>query len=98
MSDIRQIVQATYVTSSEFVTPKGIDLKSEDVKDWWIRWDTLRIEMKDGRIFVVQPRFPVTECNDFVKFPTSAKIAEDEIDEDDYDDDDYVECEEKTNK
>jgi hypothetical protein len=55
-----EIVTAVYEVCSEFVVPKGIDLKSAN---WWIKWDTMYIETEDGRKIEVEPRYRASETD-----------------------------------
>lgn len=82
----RTIVIATYSVCSEFVVPEGIDLK--DAEDWYVKYDTLRILMKDGRRFVVEPRYAA--LNGDLKRPDKTETTKEDIHPDDYKDEDFV--------
>lgn len=83
----RKVVRSYYNFYSTFVIPEGIDLESEDVKEWWVKWDTLCIEMKDGSIYRVSAIYSATE-GDF-KVPEKNVIEEETIDAD-YDESEHV--------
>lgn len=80
----RTIVKAYYNFCSTFVVPTGIQL---DTNEWWIKWDTLYIRMKDGTMYSVKPLYSATD-GDF-KHPYDESIVEETID-DEYDESEYV--------
>lgn len=44
-----KIVVASYISETVFKIPKNIDLENQQqVKDWWIKWNVLHIELVDG--------------------------------------------------
>lgn len=79
----RQSIVAEYIVLSTFIIPKGINL--HEMK-WYIKYDILHIETKDGMIEVR----PVTAGSesDF-KHPDDTTIQEEEVEED-YKDEDYT--------
>ena len=82
----RQVINAKYEVYSTFVIPEGIDVENkEQVEKWWIRRDTLHIEMKDGRKISVLPHIRAFDSE--FKTPDSTKVEEEEI----YEDDEYDE-------
>lgn len=83
----RQVVRAHYSFYSTFVVPEGVDLKGEEVKEWWVKWDTLYIEMKDGTQYQVIPEYSAKD-ND-MKYPYDEAIEEEDIDNC-YDESEYV--------
>lgn len=90
----RQVVRADYTLTSTFVVPEGIDLdNTEQVEEWWIKWDTLHIWLQDGRKFVVKPYYSATtsasDCYDDFKHPDNTDITKEDVDSD-YDDAKYV--------
>ena len=47
----RQVVFARYEASQAFLVPKGINLEDSDqVKEHWIKWDCLYIELNKGHM------------------------------------------------
>ena len=85
----KQVIHAVYKVYSTFVIPEGIDLDDkEQVSKWWIKWDTMYIEMVDGREFKVRPYIIAGDSNDY-KRPDDTMLNEEEVDED-YKDEDYV--------
>lgn len=84
----RQVIHAEYKVFSTFVIPEGIDLDDkEQVKNWWVKWDTMYIEMVDGREFEVSAY--ISAAQDEFKRPDDTMLNEEEIDED-YKEEDYV--------
>ena len=93
--EARQLVVAYfYPPTMTFVVPKGIDLENkEQVKEYWVKWEVLYIDLTNGKTLKVSS-FQGVEDPDF-KYPeeTDIKDAEDEgLDLDDYEDD-YEESE-----
>lgn len=85
----RQVVQAQYQVYSTFVVPEGIDLENtEQVEDWWIKWDVLHIELSDGRKLKVEPYYSASECD--YKRPDEENVEDDFI-ESDYKEEEHVE-------
>ena len=84
-----QVIQAEYTLYSTFVVPEWIDLDDRDqVEKWWIKWDTMYIEMVDGREIEVKPYIAAEDCADY-KRPDDTLLNEEEIDED-YKEEDHV--------
>lgn len=88
-------ITATYVLNSDFYLPPW--LKEEDIAEKWVKYDSLHIETKDGKHYVIPPYASATECDDF-KYPDNDLDEEDEdIEEEDLDNyiliepDDYTE-------
>ena len=81
---IRQGIIAEYTTYSTFVVPEGIDLHETK---WYVRYNTLYIEFKDGRILTVDPYISADESD--LKDVADVTKEEVEVDED-YKDEDYV--------
>ncbi len=75
MSEKKQVVVATYYTYVPFLLPEGVDLNAEGVK-WWIKWNTLYIELPDNRSFEIECLY---EPDTDYKYPnkTSIEPAED---------------------
>jgi hypothetical protein len=85
----RKIVTATYSVASDFVVPEGVDLEGNDVDDWYVKWDTLHIYMKDGTYYEVSPCFSARDAE--MKRPDEEELLDDEdFDEEEYDEKDYV--------
>ncbi len=71
-----KVVIANYNLQSIFKIPKGLDLEDKtQVKSWWIKWNTLKIELVDETILNVKPEFDVME-ND-LKYPSDDPTIED---------------------
>jgi hypothetical protein len=87
MENKRTIVTAVYEVCSEFVVPEGIDLNSPDV-DWWIKWDTMFIELKDGRRFEIEPRYRASDAD--WKRPDKTEESEQHIHPDEYAEENFV--------
>lgn len=84
----RSVVVAEYKVYSTFVIPAGIDIHNpEQIEEFWVKYDVLHIQMKDGREIKVDPYIVASEY-DF-KRPDDTKIASEEVDED-YNDDDFT--------
>ena len=85
--EVRQVLVATYFVPKEtFIVPKGIDLNNkEQVKDHWVKYGVLYIDLTNGKTLKVDS-FQGVEDSDY-KYPKDTKItdAEDEgIDLEDY--------------
>lgn len=84
----KQVIHAEYKVYSTFVIPDGIDLDdNEQVSKWWVKWDTMYIEMVDGRTIEVEAY--ICASNSDFKRPDDTMLNEEEIDED-YKEEDYV--------
>ena len=85
-------ITATYTVCSDFYLPPW--MKKEDIKEYWVRYNVLHVEMKTGKTYSIQPYCSAADA-DF-KYPDS-KMDDDgeltqELDEDTEDvDDDEVE-------
>jgi hypothetical protein len=86
----RKMVTATYSVASDFVVPEGVDLEGNDVDDWYVKWDTLHIYMKNGTYYEVSPYFSATDAE--FKRPNEEEVLDaDEFDDmDEYDEKNYV--------
>jgi hypothetical protein len=75
MSSTKQIVRAEYKVASYFKIPKGLDLEDETiVRDWFVKWDELRIFYVDGREEIINR----IECEeDDRKYPEEEPTIED---------------------
>jgi hypothetical protein len=73
---------------STFVIPEGIDIHdTEQVEEFWVKYDDLHIFMKDGREITIEPYMSAKDY-DF-KRPDDTQVASEEIDED-YKDEDFT--------
>lgn len=69
-----------YHVFESFNVPEGIDLHdTTQVKSWYVKWNVLHIEMKDGREIEVQGE-GYTETHDY-KRPESTKVVKEGEDE-----------------
>lgn len=87
----RSVINAEFKVYSTYVIPEGIDIHDKEQVDcYWVKWDTLYIEMKDGRRFEVEPYISARH-NDF-KRPEDITFesAEENGVEEDYKDEQYV--------
>jgi hypothetical protein len=84
----RSVVVAEYKVYSTFVIPEGIDVHdTEQVDEFYVKYDVLHIFMKDGREIEVEPYMSAKDY-DF-KRPDDTQVASEEIDED-YKDEDFT--------
>ena len=87
----RNVIVAEYKVYSTFVIPEGVDIHdTEQVKGFWVKYDVLHIEMKDGQVIEVEPYITARD-NDF-KRPedtTFESAVENGVDED-YKDEDFT--------
>ena len=69
-------IVAHYTAQSVFKIPD--DIKQEEIDNYWIKWDVLHIEMKDGRIIDIQPMWGGVGENDSLdtKYPDEILIDE----------------------
>lgn len=49
-----QTITALYETHASYTVPAGIDLNDTKTVCWYIRWNTLYIDTKDGRHFEIE--------------------------------------------
>ena len=77
----RSVIVAEYKVYSTFVIPEGIDIRDpEQVEEFWVKYNVLHIQMKDGREIKVEPYM---SANDYdFKRPDDTRVGNDEIDED----------------
>lgn len=79
----RQVVRAEFTAVSVFVVPEGIDLdNTEQVEEWYVKYNNLYIHMKDGREFEIIAY--IDALSDDYKHPTKETIETEPVD-DDYD-------------
>ena len=84
----RSVVVAEYKVYSTFVIPEGIDIHDpKQIEEFWVKYDVLHIQMKDGRKIKVEPY--ISAKDDDFKRPDDTKVASEEIDED-YEDEDFT--------
>lgn len=77
MSSTKQIVRAEYTVASYFKIPNGLDLEDKKiVREWYVKWDELRIYYVDGRDETIQK---IMGVDDDLKYPedTTIEKAED---------------------
>jgi hypothetical protein len=52
---VNKIVRATYSNEDVFKVPSNVDLENrEQVKDWWIRYNILSIELTNGNVLKIE--------------------------------------------
>ena len=87
----RSVIVAEYKVYSTFVIPEGIDIYDpEQVIGFWVRYDVLHMDMKDGRMIKVEP-YVAAKDDDF-KTPvdiTFESAVDNGVDED-YNDEDFT--------
>ena len=68
----RQVVVAKYSESIVFKVPKGIDLDDKtQVKQYWMKWNRLHIEMINGEEIVID-----TQDDMEMKYPTEMRVED----------------------
>ena len=69
-------IVAKYIGRSVFKIPK--DINHEDIDNYWIKWDVLHIEMKDGQVINIDPMWGgICEGDAFdAKYPDEVIIVE----------------------
>jgi len=87
----RQVVVAKYSDNFVYKVPKGIDIEDRtQVKQYWIKWNRLHIEMINGEEIIID-----TECDMEMKYPDEMRVEDyDEY----YDDETESESEEITDE
>jgi hypothetical protein len=66
-----QKITAYYHGFSVFELPEGFNIEDTNtVKDWWIKWNTLYVELVDGKKLEFEP----TLCDNGTKRPDSVEI------------------------
>lgn len=69
----KNVVIATYTVEECFKIPIGIDLTNKDqVKNWWIKYNYLQIELTDGKRLEVNAQGWVNNCD--YKYPDDSTI------------------------
>lgn len=77
-----QQVHVTFNAFSKFIVPDGIDLNNKDqVEDWWIKWNTLCIQLKgQPEIIKVDAEYEIEIDS---KYPNKTpEVVEEDEDED----------------
>ena len=90
-----QIVIAKYIAYTTINVPKGVDLEDkEQVKEWWIKYNTLHIVYANGEMEEIEGYFGDTDY----KYPEETEIEDGDDDDDDDDDETEGSDKESTNK
>ena len=84
-------ITATYTVCSDFYLPPW--MKKEDIKEYWVRYNVLHVEMKTGKTYSIQPYCSATDADfKYPDFKMDDGELTQELDEDTEDvDDDEVE-------
>ena len=70
-----QVLYAYYEDTGSFEVPEGIDLRDTKHVCWYVRWNTLFIDTKDGRHFEIKGEEPQ------LKRPESCSLLVDDQEE-----------------
>jgi len=87
MSAPRQMVSVRYNVYNDFVVPRGVDLNGDKVKDWFVKWDTLHIKMKNGKEYEISGKCDPYNGENF-KHHDGLAIEESTYDDDSDDEED----------
>lgn len=92
MSAPRQMVSVRYNVYNDFVVPRGVDLNGDKVKDWFVKWDRLHIQMKNGKEYEIEGRLDPCDGGNF-KHHDGLAIEESTYEDSDDEEDEESICE-----
>jgi len=72
------MVSVRYNCYNAFVVPNGIDLNSDKVEDWYVRWDTLYITLKNGKQYEINGEMDASNGENF-KYPDETSVEKNEV-------------------
>ena len=73
-----KVVIVQYSFEEAFKVPKGMDLEDKtQVKEWWVKWNILKIRLVDGTLLEIDPEYGVNNCT---KHPNEEPTIEDATD------------------
>ena len=75
-----KILRAEYLLSNDFHIPDSLDLTKYK---YWVKWDTLYVEINKTITIEIQPIDHIHECSDTFKYPN--KTSTDTLENDYYD-------------
>lgn len=74
----KQTLYCDFEDYSAFTVPPGVDLRDKQNVKWWVRYNTLYVELKDGTKYEIE-----ATDNPMLKTPTECRVVDRDGDEED---------------
>lgn len=78
------MITATYTTSSVFYLPQW--MKPEEIRDRWVKYDTLYVLMMNDLMYEIKPHISATDSDSDFKYPEDTVSDTEEMEEEDWED------------